>query len=118
MISRLIRIYTPFICAISAIIHGVLFLSKYKGVAYRILSNLTGHSIFVILYIIATSRKMCIWYKTTNYLQFCINIYNLLYYMEILPYMTAFYAGLVTNILAVISFLIYRVTVGITKVLC
>ena len=118
MISRLIRIYTPFICAIFAIIHGVLFLSGYEGIIYRILNNLTGHSIFLILYIIASSRKMCIWYKITNYLLLSINIFNLMYYIGIMPYGLIIYIGIIINTLAVICFLIYRVTRGITKVLC
>ena len=118
MIFRLIRIYTPFICAISAIIHGVLFLLKYQGIAYRILSNLTGHSVFVILYIISASSKMCKWYKATNYLLLSINLFNLAYYMDIVPYGFIIYAGLVINIIAVICFLIYRVTLGVTKILC
>lgn len=118
MISRIIRIYTPFICAIAAIIHGVLFLIEYQGVVYRILSNLTGHSVLVILYIISSSRKMCNWYKAMNYFLLSINIFNLMYFLKIIPYGVTIYAGLVFNILAVICFILYRVTRGITKILC
>ena len=118
MISRLIRIYTPFICAVSAIIHGVLFINEYQGIIYRILSNLTGHSVFVILYFIHTSRKMCLWYRMMNYFLLSINIFNLMYYINIAPYKLIIYGGLVLNILAALCFLIYRITRGITKILC
>lgn len=118
MIKRLIRIYTPFICAIVAIIHGVLFLSEYKGILYKILSEFTGHSILLIAYIIATSKRMCKWYKITNYLLLSIHVVNLGYIYKLITFNEVLYAGIVINIIALITFLIYRVTVGITKVLC
>ena len=65
MVARLIRIYTPFICALAAIMHGVLFLRGYEGFIYNILSDLTGHSILLIMFILSTSKRMCKWYKVT-----------------------------------------------------
>lgn len=44
MVARLIRIYTPFICALAAIIHGVLYLCGYEGWAYIVLGDVAGHS--------------------------------------------------------------------------
>lgn len=118
MLFRLIRIYTPFICALSAIIHGVLYLLKYEGELYWLLGNLTGHSILLISYIIATSKRMCIWYKVTTYLLLLINIVNIMYRYNIINSDYIIYIGIVINFFALISFLIYRVTVGITKFLC
>ena len=118
MIIRLIKIYTPFICAISAIIHGVLFFNGYDGELYYILNDVTGHSIIVILYILATSQKMCIWYKLTNTLLLLIHVLNIAYSLFKFGYFTAIYASISLNILAVITFLIYRVKIGITKFLC
>lgn len=118
MIKRLIRIYTPFICAFTAIIHGVLFLSEYRGQVYYILNDLTGHSIIVVLYILTTSQKMCKWYKITCNLLLIIHILNISYSLFKFSYFTAIYASLSLNILAVITFLIYRVKQGITKFLC
>lgn len=118
MLSRLIRIYTPFICALAAIIHGVLYLFKYQGELYWLLGNLTGHSILLIAYIIATSKRMCIWYKTTTYLLLSINIINIMYRYGIINNDYIIYIGLVINFIALISFLIFQVTVGISKVLC
>lgn len=118
MVARLIRIYTPFICAVVAIIHGVLSLSKYNGILYYILSEFTGHSILILMYFIATSRRMCVWYKRTIYLLLSIHILNLVYLFGLIEYYKLIYCAIVINILALISFLIYRVTVGITKFLC
>ena len=119
MILRLIRIYTPFILALTAIIHGVLFLSNYQGLLYRIISEFTGHSILIILYILSASKNMCIWYKVTNYLLLSIHIFNLAYYFDYIESKySLLYISLVLNILALITFLIYRVTKGITKILC
>ena len=118
MINRLIRIYTPFICALSAIIHGVLFLIGYRGITYAILNDFTGHSFLLILYVICTSKKMCKWYRLTNYLLLSIHIVNMLYTLGILNYYYVANLSIVINIFALISFLIYRVTAGITKFLC
>lgn len=118
MLARLIRIYTPFICAVAATIHGVLLLCKVNSIWLYVLGEFTGHSIFLILYIIATTNKrMCKWYRITNYLLLTIHILNLAFYAKIVPYENIIYYGLVLNILALISFLIYRFTVGITKML-
>lgn len=118
MLAKLIRIYTPFICAIIAIIHGVLYFTDCDGVIFSIFGEIAGHSILAILYIIATSKRMCKWYKITNYLLLSIHFVNLLYIAGFVGFYLLLYAGLTINILALITFLIYRVTVGITKILC
>ena len=118
MFSRLIRIYTPFICAIVAIIHGVLSLTGYEGRLYYILNEFTGHSIFVLLYIIATSRRMCKWYKITVCLLLSIHVLNLLYLFNLIGYYKVIYSGIVINILAFFSFIIYRFMAKITKFIC
>lgn len=118
MVARLIGIYTPFICAIVAIIHGVLSLVNYDGILYYVFSEATGHSFLLITYIIATSKRMCKWYKITNYLLLSIHFVNLMYIFGFIDYYHIICTSLSLNILAFISFIIYRVTVGITKILC
>ena len=118
MLRKLIRIYTPFICALVAIIHGVLYLMHYKGVFNIILSEFTGHSILLIIYILATSKRMCKWYKITNYLLLSIHFINIGYITHLITYDVLLYVGIIINIIALITFLIYRVSVGITKILC
>lgn len=118
MVARLIRIYTPFICAISAIIHGVLFICNYEGKILYLLNDMTGHSIMMVAYMLATSRRMCRWYRYTCWLLLGIHILNLTYYYLAIDYYTVLYAGLVINFISLITFLIYRLKVGITKILC
>ena len=118
MVTKLIRIYTPFICALVAIIHGVFYLTHIGYGFLRVCGEFTGHSFIVILYFLATSRHMCKWYKRTLYLLMSIHIVNLAHIFGWIESYTLIYAGLVINILAVICFLIYRVTKGITKLLC
>lgn len=115
---RLLRIYTPFICALAAIIHGVLYLTHYEGMAYHVLSEFTGHSLILLLYVLSTSRRMCKWYKMTVYLLLGVHILNLLYLFTDMDYYVFFYTGLVTNIMAVICFLIFRFTRGVSKIMC
>ena len=118
MIKRLVKIYTPFVCALSAITHGVLYFVGYNGNLYYVLNDFTGHSFLLILYIICTSSKMCFWYKATNYLLMSIHIFNVLNAFGYLDYKDIFNISIVINICALITFLIYRVTAGITKILC
>ena len=118
MISKLIRIYTPFISALIALIHGVLLLLDYDGVLLWILGELTGHSVLMIAYILATSRRMCKWYKITAVLLLLPHLINIGYYIGWISYNSVIYLGITIAILALIAFLIYRVTVGITKILC
>lgn len=118
MFFKLIRIYTPFICAVAAIIHGVLSLLEYNGIVYYYLSEFTGNSLLLIAYIVATSKRMCIWYKVTNYLLLSIHLVNILYLLDIISYYHILCTSISLNILALISFLIYRISVGITKFLC
>lgn len=61
---------------------------------------------------------MCIWYKTTNYMLMLIHVVNIMYRCNIISSDYIIYIGIVINLIAVISFLIYRVTAGITKILC
>lgn len=64
MMKKFIRIYTPFICTIMALVNGVLFM---KGVTelptIYLMATLSGNSILVDVYMFSASAKMCIWYK-------------------------------------------------------
>lgn len=118
VLKRLIKIYTPFVCAVIALIHGVLFLCEYSGSLFTLFSEFSGHSILLVLYIISTSSKMCIWYKTTNWILFSTHVINIAYLYDILQFYEVIWMGVILNILALLTFLIYRVSVDITKFLC
>lgn len=118
MFAKLVRIYTPFICALLALIHGVCYLLEYDLKFLYLLGEFTGHSILLILYIICTCKKFCIWYKITNWILLSTHISNILYYASLFDYNAVLYITILLNMLALITLLIYRVTAGITKILC
>lgn len=61
---RFIRIYTPFICTIMALLNGVLFMKGATEISLiNLLAAISGNSIIVVLYMFVTSMRMCIWYK-------------------------------------------------------
>lgn len=118
MVRRLIRIYTPFVCALVALAHGVLSLTGYEGLAYYVFSELAGHSILLLVYMLATSSpKINIWYKRSIYLLMSIHALNLLFIAGYAPYYAVIYAGIVLNIASIVAFLVYRAYVGFTNVL-
>lgn len=64
VLRRLVRLYAPFICTITAYIHGYKFLngSLTDSFVYNCSIN-AGFSVIMILYVMATAKRMCIWYK-------------------------------------------------------
>lgn len=110
LLIRLIRIYTPFICTIMALVNGVLFMRGETEIPLiDLLANVSGNSIVVILYMFATSMRMCIWYKLNLFCLLLIQICGLLYnYYDI---DTSLYLWVVVLLAAmgVIFFLIFRV---------
>lgn len=116
--KRLIKIYTPFICALIAIIHGVLYFCKYKGTIWYLFNDVTGHSILLVLYVLSTSKNMCVWYKATCWFLILMHVPNILYTYKFFTIDTVMYLTIIIGLFALLSFLIYRVSVGITKILC
>lgn len=110
LLIRLIRIYTPFICTIMALVNGVLFMRGETEIPMiDLLSNVSGNSIVVILYMFATSMRMCVWYKLNLFCLLLIQICGLLYnYYDI---DTSLYLWVVVLLAAmgVMFFLIFRV---------
>lgn len=115
MLKRLVKLYTPFICAIMAIIHGVLYLCKYSGCFYWIASNFTGHSILLIMYVMVHSKRMCKWYKITLWMLMLVHVSNTLFYTDIIPRRSIIYVTLILNMLALMFWLIFMATRRITK---
>lgn len=113
--KKLIRIYTPFLMAFVSFVHSVLYLSGYEGLAYNIFSATCGYSILAIAYIIATSRRMCKFYKATNWLLFSVNVLNLLYFVLPIGFVTLIYSTLSMSIAAMITFLIHRFRAGMKR---
>lgn len=118
VIRRLIRIYTPFICALVSLIHGVLFFREEltEGFIYNA-SFSSGFSIIVIAYFWATSKQMCIWWHLNLLCLVLISISSALDFYKILPIGSYFYFTTLLSTFGLIFFLLYRNTVGITKIL-
>lgn len=119
ILLRLIRIYTPFICVLTSLIYGVMYL---KGVTFEnfdyIMSTMTGNSILMVLFMFSCSKTMCIWYKLNLISLLLIHVTSLLYFYTELPFTLYCYFVILLAAFGLISFIIYRVTVGITKILC
>lgn len=118
VIKRLIRIYAPFICTIIALIHGVLYLLDEINDDFIFNSSAyAGFSILTISYFWATSNRMCKWWYLNLKCLLLIDIFSLLVYYKFIPGVVYFYAGTILASFALIFFLLYRNTVGITKFL-
>lgn len=118
MIGKFIKLYTPFICAIIACIHGVLFLLKYQNIMLNIFNDLSGHSILLLWFIWIHNKRMCKWYKLSIMMLFIIHIMNIVYYITgVIPVWIIIYGGLILNIDSVMFWLIFRITYKTSKVI-
>lgn len=115
LLYNLVKLYTPFICAIIAIIHGVCYFLEINTRGIYVLGELTGHSILVLLFILYYSRKMCKWYKFSVKILMLLHVSNILYYMGIIPPKSVIYVSLVLNILALMCWLIFITTRNMSK---
>lgn len=115
----MLRIYIPFILAIALLIYALLYISKSENTfIYQTINNIAGHSYLAILYMITTSRRMCRWYKITLWLLFASHIPVTIMHMGLCTVSHIMYITLCLSLLAIIAFIIYRLSVGITKILC
>ena len=62
ILCQIIRLYVPFMCTVLGLVHGILFFT-HQLTDERIYLLSALFSMLVSLYIVATSRKMCRWYK-------------------------------------------------------
>lgn len=113
----LIRIYTPFICTLMALVNGVLFkMGLYTLPEVYLLATLTGNSILVDLFMFAASLKMCIWYKLNLFFLLLIQICGLLYtYLDIDRVLYIWVTILLAS-LGVICFLIFKIFYRVASV--
>lgn len=119
ILKRLIRIYTPFICTLIALIHGVLFLTNNITDSFQFNSSaFFGFSIATIAYFWATSARMCIWWYINLLSLLLVIITSLLYYYHIFSFDIYLYATVIFSSIGLLAFIIYRKIVGITKILC
>lgn len=114
---RLIRIYTPFFCTVMALLNGVLFMKgETEMPTIHFIAALSGNSVIVVLYMFATSLRMCIWYKLNLFCLLLVQLCGILYNYYNID--TSLYLWVMTMLSAfgVICFLIFRIFYCVTSV--
>lgn len=120
LLARFIRVYTPFICTLMALINGVLFYSPIEYKVFKYLGSATcGYSVIVTLYFFATSRRMCIWYKLNLTCLLLIQILGIVYYFTRMEFNTYIYSTVLLSAFGIMCFLIFRLFYVVTdSLLC
>lgn len=116
ILIRLIRIYTPFICTLMTLLNGVYFIMG--GTENRLIyitSALTGNSMLVILYMLFTSMRMCIWYKMNLICLLLVQAIGILYDFTGMEFSTYLLSVVLLSVLGVICFLIFRIFYRVTS---
>lgn len=116
ILIRLIRIYTPFICTLMVLLNGVLFMYEKQTLFFmNLLSSTTGYSIAVVLYMFATSMRMCIWYKLNLLCLLLVQICGLMYNCYEMDYSLYLWIVVLLSALGIMFFLIFRIFYNVTR---
>lgn len=105
-----IRVYTPLILSVLALLNAVLFMNEEENCdAVYLIANMASSSLLIDFYIFSVSLRMCIWYKLNILCLILIHISGLLYNgawidESIYPYIIA-----VLSAIGIILFLIFRI---------
>lgn len=119
LLYRLTKLYTPFVCALMATVHGVLFLCGVDTSYYRVSGELSGQSILLLLFVQIHSKRMCKWYKSAIYFLYLVHVINLMYYTtDLINYTMALYGGLILNIASMMCWLVFITIRTISKTVC
>lgn len=116
LLIRFLRIYTPFICTLMALLNGVLFMmGDAHGEFVYITSALTGNSIAVVLYMFCTSMRMCIWYKLNLLCLLLIQVLGITYDCLSMDFTTYLLAVVMLSMVGIICFLIFQMFYRVTS---
>lgn len=105
-----IRVYTPLILSVLALLNAVLFMSEEENCeTVYLIANMASSSLLIDIYIFSVSRRMCIWYKLNIICLILIHISGLIYNgawidESIYPYIIAVFSAI-----GIIFFLIFRI---------
>ena len=116
VVKRLIRVYTPFVLTIMALINGVKLLNETLTEHFMFTSSATtGFSILVVTYFFAASDRMCIWYKLNLLcllgVQLCGIAYNYLD-MDVALYANSI---ILLSALGILMFLVFKIFYQVTS---
>ena len=113
---RFIRIYTPFICTVMALLNGVLFMKGATGIPLiDLLATVSGNSIIVVLYMFVTSMRMCIWYKPNLLCLLLTQICGLMYNYYDIDTSLYLWVVVLLSAMGVMFFLIFRIFYNVTR---
>ena len=113
---RFIRIYTPFICTVMALLNGVLFMKGATGIPLiDLLATVSGNSIIVVLYMFVTSMRMCIWYKLNLLCLLLTQICGLMYNYYDIDTSLYLWVVVLLSTMGVMFFLIFRIFYNVTR---
>ena len=120
MFRRLIKLYTPFVCAVISAIHGVYFIIGQNDCEFfRSIGNVSGYSLIMLAYVWGHSRNMCKWYKASIIMLSFVNVLNIFYYyIDAIGVWTVLYGGLVLNIASMMCWLIFITLRTVSKTVC
>lgn len=113
---RFIRIYTPFICTIMALLNGVLFMKGATEISLiNLLAAISGNSIIVVLYMFVTSMRMCIWYKLNLLCLLLTQICGLMCNYYDIDTSLYLWVVVLLSAMGVMFFLIFRIFYNVTR---
>ena len=116
LLIRFIRIYTPFICTVMALLNGVLFMKGATGIPLiDLLATVSGNSIIVVLYMFVTSMRMCIWYKLNLLCLLLTQICGLMYNYYDIDTSLYLWVVVLLSAMGVMFFLIFRIFYNVTR---
>lgn len=116
LLIRFIRIYTPFICTVMALVNGVLFMGGVTELpTIYLMATLTGNSVLVDLYMFVTSMRMCIWYKLNLFCLLLIQICGLMYNYYDIDTSLYLWTVVLLSAMGVMFFLIFRIFYNVTR---
>lgn len=116
LLIRLIRIYTPFICTLMALVNGVLFIKGETEIPMiNLLATVSGNSIIVVLYMFVTSMRMCIWYKLNLLCLLLTQICGLMYNYYDIDTSLYLWVVVILSAMGVLFFLLFRIFYNVTR---
>lgn len=116
LLIRFIRIYTPFICTVMALLNGVLFMGGATELpAINLMATITGNSVLVDLYMFTTSMRMCVWYKLNLLCLLLIQISGLLYNNYDIDISLYLWIVVLFAAMGIVFFLIFRIFYNVTR---
>lgn len=119
VLIKLIRLYTPFICTIMALLNGVLFLNGLTELpTIHLMATLTGNSVLIDVYMLTASLRMCIWYKINVVCLLFIQICGLMYNYCDMDLSLYAWVVILVSMAGILSFLVFRILHRVMRLSC